>query len=163
MGSRPLGACCQERLQGARTHGPGGREAQVSPCPGLANIGYCQLGFLLMEGATCCLESPFKMRWSEVSPASIWGNPISAWNRPRKGQRQLRDWQVPRPACAHGWLLNAARTVYPIEDTSMIAEKYRPQLEELTFIESSKEKEGPVFPCKTENRFPGTFLLCLPQ
>lgn len=52
-----------------------GLGTEVSPGSGLANIGRCPLGFSLMESATCCFESAFKIRWSEVSPAGIRGNP----------------------------------------------------------------------------------------
>ena len=55
-----------------------GQEVKRWPLPGLADTGHCDLGLLADGNATCCFQSPFKVRWSEVSPVGIWGNAIQA-------------------------------------------------------------------------------------
>lgn len=64
-----------------------GREAEVSPCPGLANSGYCHLGFLLMENAACCLQ---KTMYNEGVRREPWEYPGEILSRSESAQGKVK-------------------------------------------------------------------------
>lgn len=130
-----------------------GREAEVSPCSGLANSGYCHLGFLLMENAACCFQ---KTMYNEVvgrEPREYSGEILSrSESAPGKVKgscalaRSQASARAPRPAFSLMLSEHARR-----ENTSSTAVKSSSG--ELAFTDSSKEGQGPAFPSGSQIGF----------
>lgn len=81
---------------------------------GLANTGHWDLGLLADGNATCCFQSPFKVRWSEASPTV---------QEKAKGSRVIGKFMGQSTFIPSGFLITAVKAPYPKENTTLTTEK----------------------------------------